>query len=77
MLEKGDIIRLTGGMKLLCDGVILKGKLKYLNFHDFRVVDSICYGWDRAFIASQGTRLKSGADILEGEAIFMIENPIE
>jgi len=32
MLEKGDIIRLTGGMKLLCDGVILKGKLKYLNF---------------------------------------------
>jgi len=29
LLEKGDLIKLSGGMKLLCDGVILKGEVKY------------------------------------------------
>jgi hypothetical protein len=29
LLEKGDLIKLTGGMKLLVDGVILKGEIKY------------------------------------------------
>ena len=56
-------------MKLLCDGVILKGEVK--------VVDSICYGWDDAFQAQAGTRLKSGADILEGECFMQIEQPLE
>jgi cation transport ATPase len=30
LLEKGDLIELSAGMKLLCDGVILKGEVKYL-----------------------------------------------
>jgi cation transport ATPase len=28
LLERGDLIRLNGGMKLLVDGVILKGSVK-------------------------------------------------
>lgn len=28
LLERGDLIKLAGGMKLLCDGVILKGEVK-------------------------------------------------
>jgi Cu+-exporting ATPase len=42
-----------------------------------RVVDSICYGWDDPFQAEEGTRLKSGADIIEGECFLQIENPLE
>ncbi|CAD8121000.1 unnamed protein product [Paramecium sonneborni] len=69
LLEKGDLIILEKGMKLLLDGVIVKGTVV--------VIDSICYGQDDRFSGSLGTRLKSGADILEGSCIFQIEQVIE
>jgi Cu+-exporting ATPase len=49
-------------MKLLIDGVIVKGSVQ--------VVDSVCYGWDDKFEATIGMRLKSGADIIDGSCIF-------
>ena len=49
-------------MKLLLDGVIVKGTVK--------AVDSICYGYDDPFDATIGMRLKSGADIIDGECIY-------
>ncbi|CAD8196301.1 unnamed protein product [Paramecium octaurelia] len=69
LLEKGDLIVLEKGMKLLLDGVIVKGSVS--------VIDSICYGQDDRFQASMGTRLKSGADILDGSCIFQVEQVIE
>lgn len=62
LLEKGDLILLNQNMKLLVDGVVVKGQVK--------AVDSVCYGWDDPFEACIGTRLKSGADIIEGFCIF-------
>lgn len=56
-------------MKLLIDGVIVKGSVQ--------VVDSVCYGWDDKFEATIGMRLKSGADILDGSCIFQVEHVIE
>lgn len=69
LLEKNDLIRLSKDMKLLCDGVVLKGEVK--------AVDSICYGWDDPFVAKPGTRLKSGADIIDGSCIFQVEEVLE
>ncbi|CAD8173001.1 unnamed protein product [Paramecium pentaurelia] len=69
LLEKGDLIILQKNMKLLVDGVIVKGSVT--------VVDSICYGWDDKFEATIGMRLKSGADILDGSCIFQVEQVIE
>lgn len=57
LIEKGDLIRVEAGQKLLIDGVVLQVQ------SDLKAIDSVCYGWDEPFSVSIGDRLKSGASI--------------
>ena len=75
LLDRDDLIEVKGPMKLLVDGVILH--LDNENTQGIKVIDSACYGWDDAFFAQKGDRIKSGAEILEGKAIVQVESVIE
>ena len=69
LLERGDLVRLKPGDKLLFDGVVVQGEVK--------AVDTICYGRDDPFEAKPGMRLKSGAEVSEGSCLFQIESALE
>ena len=75
LIDRDDLIEVKGPMKLLLDGVILH--IDSENKHGIKVIDSACFGWDDAFYAQKGDRIKSGAEILEGKAIVQVENVIE
>lgn len=75
LLDRDDLIEVNGPMRLLLDGVILHVDAE--NPQGIKLIDSACFGWDDAFFAQKGDRIKSGAEIIEGKAIVQIENPIE
>lgn len=60
-------------MKLLLDGVLVHVDAK----KPLRVTDSVCYGWDEEFQPKTGERIRSGAEIIEGEGYLQIESPVE
>ena len=73
LLDREDIVRIKAPMKLLIDGVLV-----HLNAEaPLRITDSVCYGWDEKFEPKIGERIKSGAEIVEGEGYLQIENPVE
>ncbi|KAM3133183.1 hypothetical protein pb186bvf_014759 [Paramecium bursaria] len=69
LLEKGDLIELNQYTKLLCDGYIVKGHVS--------VIDSMQKGDIMPQILSVGSRIRSGAVILQGSCIFQVEQTIE
>ena len=61
-------------MKLLLDGVIVKIKK---SSDALTVIDSICYGNEEEVYLQIGDRIRSGSNIISGEAVVQVENTIE
>jgi P-type Cu+ transporter len=73
LFDKEDIVRIKAPMKLLVDGIVVFTSPE----QPLKLTDSVCYGWDEKFTPKIGERIRSGADIVEGEGYLQIETPIE